>query len=213
MIVESMARWVGDAQLVYGSDRPVIEPVRTGREVELMTNATTLLTRGPEPGMSLSPEELERFAAGLAAAPERWQHLVRHDDQRVYEQIWDDEEVNAWLICWSEDSDTGFHDHDDSAAGITVVSGSVREDRLTLAGPPRSRELGAGATFTVRARRDPPRAARGQRPGGHRPRLLAAAAADGRLPRRPRRRAAARVPVLRGRAARRARPRLRDAIN
>jgi mannose-6-phosphate isomerase-like protein (cupin superfamily) len=99
--------------------------------------------------MSLSPEELERFAAGLAAAPERWQHLVRHDDQRVYEQIWDDEEVNAWLICWSEDSDTGFHDHDVSAAGITVVSGRVREDRLTLAGPPRSRELGAGTTFTV----------------------------------------------------------------
>jgi hypothetical protein len=45
MIVESMARWVGSAQRVYGSDRPVIEPVHTGREVELMTTATTLLTR------------------------------------------------------------------------------------------------------------------------------------------------------------------------
>jgi predicted TIM-barrel fold metal-dependent hydrolase len=45
MIVESMARWVGSAQLVYGSDRPVIEPVHTGREVELMTHATMLLTR------------------------------------------------------------------------------------------------------------------------------------------------------------------------
>jgi mannose-6-phosphate isomerase-like protein (cupin superfamily) len=99
--------------------------------------------------MSLTIAELERFAAGLAAAPARWQHLVRHDDSRVYEQIWDDENVNAWLICWSEDSDTGFHDHDDSAAGITVVSGSVREDRLALNGPPRSRELSAGTTFTV----------------------------------------------------------------
>jgi mannose-6-phosphate isomerase-like protein (cupin superfamily) len=99
--------------------------------------------------MSLTIAELERFAAGLAAAPERWQHLVRHDDSRVYEQIWDDGDVNAWLICWSEDSDTGFHDHDDSAAGITVVSGSVREDRLALNGPPRSRELSAGTTFTV----------------------------------------------------------------
>lgn len=44
MIVEAMARWVGPAQLVYGSDRPVIEPVPTGREVELMNNATQLLT-------------------------------------------------------------------------------------------------------------------------------------------------------------------------
>jgi quercetin dioxygenase-like cupin family protein len=99
--------------------------------------------------VSLSVEELERFAARLAAAPERWRDLVRHDDVRVYEQIADDEDVNAWLICWSEDSDTGFHDHDDSAAAITVVSGSVREDRLTLGGPPRTRELSAGTTFTV----------------------------------------------------------------
>jgi 6-methylsalicylate decarboxylase len=44
MIVEAMARWVGSAQLVYGSDRPVIEPVPTGREVELMNHATQLLT-------------------------------------------------------------------------------------------------------------------------------------------------------------------------
>jgi hypothetical protein len=42
-IVEAMARWVGPGQLMYGSDRPVIEPVRTGREVELMANGATLL--------------------------------------------------------------------------------------------------------------------------------------------------------------------------
>lgn len=100
--------------------------------------------------MSLTLEELEHFTAQLVANPERWAHVVRHaDDARVYEQIWDDDEVNAWVICWSEDQDTGFHDHDDSAAGIAVVSGRVREDRLTLGGAPRSRELGAGATFTV----------------------------------------------------------------
>jgi mannose-6-phosphate isomerase-like protein (cupin superfamily) len=67
----------------------------------------------------------------------------------VYEQIWDDDEVNAWVICWSEDQDTGFHDHDESAAGIAVVSGHVREDRLTISGTPLEREFGAGATFTV----------------------------------------------------------------
>ena len=99
--------------------------------------------------MSLSLEELERFTTELAASLERWRHLVRHGDARVYEQIWDDEDVNAWLICWSQDQDTGFHDHDDSGAGIAVVSGRVREDRLTLAGGTRSRELGPGQTFTV----------------------------------------------------------------
>ncbi|HEX5195062.1 MAG TPA: cysteine dioxygenase family protein [Solirubrobacteraceae bacterium] len=100
--------------------------------------------------MSLSPEQLERFVGGLVAAPDRWRHLVRHaDDVRVYEQIWDHGDVNAWLICWSEDQDTGFHDHDESAAAITVVSGTVREDRLTLGGSPRGRIFGAGETFTV----------------------------------------------------------------
>jgi hypothetical protein len=102
--------------------------------------------------MSLTPPELERFVTELAAAPERWRHLVRHaDDARVYEQIVDEEEVNAWVICWSEDQDTGFHDHDESSASIAVISGHVREDRLRLGGEPLSRELGPGAVFSVPA--------------------------------------------------------------
>ncbi len=100
--------------------------------------------------MSVTIEELERFVSALAASPERWEDLVRHDcAERAYEQIWDDEDVNAWVICWSEEQDTGFHDHDDSAAAVAVISGHVREDRLTLASVPRSRELGPGETFTV----------------------------------------------------------------
>ena len=100
--------------------------------------------------MSLSLEELRRFAATLAESPERWRHLVRHAEEvRVYEQIWDDDEVNAWVICWSEDQDTGFHDHDESAAAIAVVSGRVREDRLTLTGRPLWREIGPGTAFTL----------------------------------------------------------------
>jgi quercetin dioxygenase-like cupin family protein len=100
--------------------------------------------------MSLAPEQLTRFTEHLVNTPERWEHLVRHSgDVRVYEQIWDDANVNAWMICWSEDQDTGFHDHDASAAAIAVISGHVREDRLTLGGGPRNRELGPGDTFIV----------------------------------------------------------------
>jgi mannose-6-phosphate isomerase-like protein (cupin superfamily) len=100
--------------------------------------------------MTLTTAELEQFVSDLAAEPERWEHLVRHSgDGRVYEQIWDDERVNAWVICWSEDQDTGFHDHDESAAAIAVVSGQVREDRLRLGSTPRTRHTGRGAVFTV----------------------------------------------------------------
>ena len=42
-VVEAMARWLGPDRLVYGSDRPVIEPVPTGREVDLMHNAALLV--------------------------------------------------------------------------------------------------------------------------------------------------------------------------
>jgi quercetin dioxygenase-like cupin family protein len=100
--------------------------------------------------VTLTIDELERVVAGLAAAPEHWQHHVRHsDDARVYELIWNDEDVNAWVICWSEDQDTGFHDHDESAAAIAVISGQVREERLRLGASPQVRTIGSGSTFTV----------------------------------------------------------------
>jgi quercetin dioxygenase-like cupin family protein len=100
--------------------------------------------------MSLGAAQLEQFVAALPAARERWEHLVRHaEDVRMYEQIWEDDDVNAWLICWSEDQDTGFHDHDLSAASIAVISGAVREDRLRLGWGPSSRVIRAGASFSV----------------------------------------------------------------
>jgi quercetin dioxygenase-like cupin family protein len=100
--------------------------------------------------MSLTEAQLKDFVSSLAASPALWQHHIRHeDDARVYEQIWDDSEVNAWVICWSEDQDTGFHDHDTSAAGILVISGSVREERLRLGAEPSQRIAGAGEAFTM----------------------------------------------------------------
>jgi predicted TIM-barrel fold metal-dependent hydrolase len=41
--VETMARRVGSEQLVYGSDRPVVEPTPTGREALLAANGGALL--------------------------------------------------------------------------------------------------------------------------------------------------------------------------
>ncbi len=43
--VETMARRVGGEQLVYGSDRPVVEPLPTGREALLAENGAQLLER------------------------------------------------------------------------------------------------------------------------------------------------------------------------
>jgi predicted metal-dependent enzyme (double-stranded beta helix superfamily) len=100
--------------------------------------------------VSLSPEQLQRFVNELVATPELWSDHIRHDsDARVYAEIHSDEEVNAWLICWSEDQDTGFHDHDESGAAIAVIDGQVREERLRLAVEPEGRVIGPGETFFV----------------------------------------------------------------
>ncbi len=96
----------------------------------------------------LSACELEAFVRELADRPELWIELVRHDaSQRVYEELLGDEHLTAWLICWMDDQDTGYHDHDVSAGAVAVVSGHVREERLTIGGEPSARSFAAGQAF------------------------------------------------------------------
>ena len=100
----------------------------------------------------LSPAELEDVVRRLAAEPERWRRLVRHDAvQRCYEELQRDDRLAVWLICWMDDQDTGFHDHDLSAGAVAVVEGAVAEDRLVLGGEPVTREFSAGAAFSFTA--------------------------------------------------------------
>jgi predicted metal-dependent enzyme (double-stranded beta helix superfamily) len=88
----------------------------------------------------------------LAARPEAWRHLVSHRaDARTYEQLHRDDHVAVWLICWMNDHDTGFHDHDLSAGALSVVRGAVREERLVLGGAPASRVVSAGQSLTFAA--------------------------------------------------------------
>ena len=100
----------------------------------------------------LDAEALTALVEELAARPERWRDLVSHrPDARTYAQLHRDEHVGVWLICWMNDHDTGFHDHDLSAGALSVVRGSVREERLVLGGPPASRTLAAGESLTFGA--------------------------------------------------------------
>ncbi len=97
---------------------------------------------------TLAREELRDLVAGLAAEPERWAHLVRHDpDQRVFECLRLDDEVELWLICWMPGHDTGFHDHDLSSGAVVVAQGAVVEERLRLGGDPDVRRYGPGDVF------------------------------------------------------------------
>ena len=110
---------------------------------------TPAFSQVPRPqGRDLSADELEHFVRELAARPELWIGLVKHDrTQRVYEELLSDDHVTAWLICWMENHDTGFHDHDISSGAAAVVSGRVREQRLSLDGSPIDAVFKAGGSF------------------------------------------------------------------
>jgi predicted metal-dependent enzyme (double-stranded beta helix superfamily) len=102
-------------------------------------------------GHDLTNEQLLAVATQTAARPELWSEYVQHDPmQRTYKQLRRDAHLDLWLICWSHDHDTGFHDHDLSAGAVAVVSGSVREERLVLGKPvdaPIARTANAGSSF------------------------------------------------------------------
>jgi predicted metal-dependent enzyme (double-stranded beta helix superfamily) len=101
---------------------------------------------------ALSRGELEQLVRDLMARPEEWAGCVTHDpERRQYALLLRDEQVAVWVICWMEDHDTGFHDHDLSAGAVGVVAGAVREDRLLLGGGATSRVARAGETFTFAA--------------------------------------------------------------
>jgi predicted metal-dependent enzyme (double-stranded beta helix superfamily) len=104
------------------------------------------------PRRDLESHELRELAARIAAEPAAWRHLVRFDREgRVCELLLEDDHVTVWLICWTRGQDTGFHDHDMSAGGVAVFEGAVREERLTLGGPPAEHLAQGGESFGVSA--------------------------------------------------------------
>ena len=147
----------------------------------------------------LDGSALESLVRDLAADPQVWEHLVQHSpDQRDYEELRRDDDVAVWLICWMDDHDTGFHDHDLSGGAVAVVPGRGRR------GPARTRRSAgdadvrrAGEAFHFSAADIHRVRHTGATPGGDDPRLLAAAVAHGRLRGPARRRAAAALAVLR----------------
>jgi predicted metal-dependent enzyme (double-stranded beta helix superfamily) len=106
-------------------------------------------------GRDLSADELIVVANQMAARQELWSEHVSHDpDHRTYEQLIRDEFLDVWLICWSRDHDTGFHDHDLSAGAVAVARGAVREERLVLGrsvDEPIARVAKAGSSFSFGA--------------------------------------------------------------
>jgi predicted metal-dependent enzyme (double-stranded beta helix superfamily) len=130
------------------SSIPAVSPTALASRRASCTREGSLAAVPRPLGRDLSGPELQAFVQELADRPELWIDLVKHDSrQRVYEELLRDPHLTAWLICWMDEHDTGFHDHDLSAGAVAVVSGAVREERLAIDGPPRNRAFAAGGAF------------------------------------------------------------------
>ena len=104
---------------------------------------------GIPPGRDLTPPELESLANHIAAKPQAWADRVAFDAaERVYASLHRDNHVDVWLLCWTPENDTGWHDHDVSSGAVSVVAGELVENNLTLTDGVRERRVGAGASFS-----------------------------------------------------------------
>lgn len=95
----------------------------------------------------LTPAELELLASEIGGRPDIWEPLVRVDaQQRRYELIYEDEDVDAWVLSWMPGQGTGFHDHYISSVGICCTLGGVREDLMVYGRDHEPLHLRAGDT-------------------------------------------------------------------
>jgi hypothetical protein len=83
------------------------------------------------PGRTLDRSELADLAEAVASQRHIWQRHVLHDSEHRHSvQLYRDLSVDVWLLCWSNQQETGFHDHDVSSGAVRVVDGNLVEDRL-----------------------------------------------------------------------------------
>jgi len=100
------------------------------------------------PGRDLDKRELRALAASIAARPELWErHVAFSDDERHYVSIHRDAHVDVWVLCWTPQSDTGWHDHDVSSGAVAVARGALIEHNLALGRPSIETAVEAGNVF------------------------------------------------------------------
>ena len=101
------------------------------------------------PARNLDCAELEALVDRLAREPDRWRELVAFSDQqRVFVSLYRDDYVDVWLLCWTRENDTGWHDHDISSGAVRVVHGALSESNPRISGQPAVRVVRAGEAFS-----------------------------------------------------------------
>jgi hypothetical protein len=96
----------------------------------------------------LDKHDLQRLVDDLAARPEDWRGEIAFSDaQRHYVSLYRDDHVDIWLLCWTRQNDTGWHDHDISSGAVRVVQGTIQEHNPRIGGDHVTVDVPAGVSF------------------------------------------------------------------
>ena len=126
-------------------------PARRARDIAEINSAgrDEPLNLDNLPGRDLDQDELLALASSIAANPDALApHIAFDDEQRHYVSLHRDTHVDVWLLCWTPQNDTGWHDHDISSGAVAVVEGSLSEHVLAVGAPSLETEVRAGEAFT-----------------------------------------------------------------
>jgi hypothetical protein len=145
--------------VVGTGSRPVVEaaeiaarvhdgtvPARNAVDIAVIRASLTLSTL---PGRDLGQHELLELAGFIAREPDILrQHIAFSDEKRHFVSLHRDTHVDVWLLCWTPQNDTGWHDHDISSGAVAVTQGCLTEHNLAIGTPSVRTEVPAGAAFS-----------------------------------------------------------------
>ena len=124
-----------------------------------------------------------RVRPGPRRAPQQWRTWSSTTARRArYSELLRNDDVAAWLICWMDEQDTGFHDHDVSAGAVggRRRAACARTGSCSASSPSLARRAGRRSRSPSRPPTSTASSTR-RRARGHAARVLAAAVADGDL--------------------------------
>ena len=119
------------------------------RAVDYAPEAGSLTLGQPARAATSTPTSCARSSRRSPPTPDAWAHHVAFDDdERVYASLHRDAHVDVWLLCWTPENDTGWHDHDISSGAVAVVAGELVENNLTVAAGGVETRIGAGRAYS-----------------------------------------------------------------
>jgi len=74
-----------------------------------------------------SPSQLLRTARLFASDPELSRLVEHHHSERRWVELDSSPYLQIWLLSWPAGTETGWHDHGESAGAFLTVSGSLKE--------------------------------------------------------------------------------------